>query len=485
MTASCLPRAHIVDSFLFGNGYASPEARRIFCDRRRLQRWLEVEVALAASQAELGIIPQAAAEALAASADLGRFDLGAIRADLATSSHSLIPLLRAWQALTPGEAGEWLHFGATTQDIQDTAQSLELRELCDLVDRDLVQIGRLLAALAAEHRATLMVGRTHGQQALPYTFGLKAAGWLDELTRNRERLAACRQRLLVAQLFAGVGTMASLGPQAEELLARFAGRLGLAVPATSWHAARDRSAELTAVLALVTGGLARIANEICQLARDEIGELAEPFHFGKIGSSTMPHKRNPETCEQIVVLARLVKSAAGVGFDTLVGEHERDYRAVRLEWAALAAAGLYASACTALSRQVLAGLTVDRERMAANARAAAERINSEALMFRLGTVLGKQTAHRLIYQAAMAAHDRGCSLAEALAQLPEVAGRFRREELGGDLRPEAALGQAAFLVDRLVAEAGRQLATLAQAPDRPCPLAGADGCCRLSDAQVF
>ena len=464
---TCPPRSHITDSRFFGQGYATEECRRIFCDLRRLQRWLDVEKALAQCQAELGIIPREAAARLAATARLDLLDLEAVRRGIAETGHSLVPLLREWQRIA-GEAGQFIHFGATTQDIQDTAQSLELAEVCGIVARDLDAIIALLADLSRRYRDLVMVGRTHGRQALPTTLGLKMAGWLDETLRNRERFAACRGRLLVCQLFGGVGTMDSLSERARELLVAFADRLGLAVPEACWHAARDRTAELTTVLALISGGLARIANEICQLAKDEIGELSEPFTTTKIGSSTMPHKRNPELCEQVVVLARLVKGAAGSGLDTLVNEHERDYRAVRLEWAALADAATHTCAALAIMRLVLGGLVVHEERIRANLERAAVKVSTEALMFLLGEKAGKQTAHQIIHQAAMRCTG-ACELVDELLAVPEVAAHFDRRTIEAAIDPEHHTGQAGAIVDALVARAH------SPRPDKeettpPCPL---------------
>jgi len=475
---TCPPyHSHITDSRFFGQGYGTDECRRIFCDLRRMQRWLDVERVLAECQAELGIIPAGAARRLSDTARLELIDLAATRQGIAETGHSLVPLLRQWQKAA-GEAGQFIHYGATTQDIQDTAQSLELAEVCLLVDRDLTAIRAALAGLASRHRDLVMVGRTHGRQALPTTLGLKIAGWLDETVRNSERFEACRERLLVCQLFGGVGTMDSLSPKADTLLELFAGRLGLRAPSACWHAARDRLAEFTCVLALICGGLARIANEICQLARDEIGELAEPFSTEKIGSSTMPHKKNPELCEQVVVLARLVKACAMSGLDGLVNEHERDYRAVRLEWAAVTDAALHASAALAITRRILAGLTVNCGNIKDNLGQAAVKVSTEALMFLLGERLGKQTAHHVIHQAAMRC-GRPDELVERLLADPAVASRFDRRAIESAIAPERHIGQAAALTDRIVERARRASLAPRKSPP-PCPLARAGGC-RFAD----
>ena len=346
-------RSHIVDSRFYRSGYSTEESRMIFCDFRRLQRWLDVEIALATSQATLGMIPLSAAEELAQTAQLTQLDLNEINSSIKSTGHSLIPLLSAWQKVTSPESAGYIHFGATTQDIQDTAQSIEIKEVLAIITRDLSSIIKELIDLARRTRSLVIVGRSHGQHALPTTLGLKVAVWLDEMIRNGERLRECKKRVLVSQLFGGVGTMAAFPGQSLELLSEFSKRLRLSTPRTAWHASRDRLAELLSFMAILAGGLGKIANEICQLARNEICELEEPFHFGKIGSSTMPHKRNPELCEQVVVLSKLIKNQASSGFDGLINEHERDYRAVRLEWVSIPESSLMLCSALSLVKSIL------------------------------------------------------------------------------------------------------------------------------------
>ncbi|MFA5719132.1 MAG: adenylosuccinate lyase family protein [Desulfobulbaceae bacterium] len=476
------PRSHIVDSRFYGGGYATMEARRLFCDLRRLQRWLDVEAALALSQAELGTIPAPAAREIAETARLDLLDQAAIRDDIARTGHSLIPLLNAWQQVVSPEAGRYIHYGATTQDIQDTAQSLEIKDVLAILERDAGRIIARLAALAGTHRDVVTIARTHGQQALPTTLGAKIAVWLDEMIRNGDRLRNCRHSVPVAQLFGGVGTMAAFDGHGIELLNRFSARLGLVPPLSAWHTSRDRLAELLAAMAIVAGTLGKIANEICQLSRDEIGELEEPFHMGKIGSTTMPHKRNPELCEQVVVLARLVRNKASLGFETLISEHERDYRAVRLEWAALTDASLYACGALSLMRTILDNLIVHEATIRRNVEQAAGLIATEALMFRLAEKMGKQAAHHLLYELSMEARNGGWSadrpFIDFLAGHPEVKDVFTRDELQMAIDPARHIGLAGELTDRVVQEAGAWLA--ANGDDlgaiTPCPLRDAGIC---------
>jgi adenylosuccinate lyase len=448
---------HIADSQLFGNGYSTSEARAIFSDKRRMQRWLDVEVALALSQGELGMIPADAAAALAKSARVENIDLAAVAADIASSGHGLVPLLRAWQRVSDSEAQQYVHFGATAQDIHDTAQALEMVEALDVIERDLKAVAALLARQAKDNRDVVAVGRTHGQQALPTTLGLKFAVWLDETLRNVERLHVCRRSVAVAQLFGGVGTMGAFGADGPVLLTKFAQRLELGVPAVCWHVSRDRVAEFLSLLALISGGLANIANEVLQLAKSEIGELAEPFQVGMLGSSTMPHKRNPEISERVVVLAKLVKHDAGLGFDALCNEHERDFRSVRVEWVAVTDAVMYTAAALAMMKHVLSGLEINYDRISANLRQAAPRICSEALMFLLSDRIGKVAAYQAVYDAALAEASKNRSLVDVLLDNKEVARHFDRKALDEATRPEEHLGAAASLVDGVVMRAERIL----------------------------
>jgi len=388
---SCDLNSHIVDSRFYRGAYTTEEARRVFCDKYRYQRWIEIEAAMASAQADLGIIPKWAAEALNEKAHIRYLDLEAIKEGIKTTSHSLLPLLRAWQGVCDDAAGEFIHFGATTQDIQDTAQVLEVRDILAIVERDLTAVIRQMIDLAQRYSGLVTIGRTHTQHALSMTLGLKLAVWLDELWRNYERLRQCKERVLVTQLFGGVGTMDAFGDKGFELLSQFSQRLRLEAPLTAWHASRDRGAEFLATMAMIAGTCAKIGNEIRCLARSETGELEEPCQMGKVGSSTMPHKRNPEMCEQVIVLARLIKANAGLGFEGMINEHERDYRAVRLEWVTITDTSLFVCGLLSLMKSILKGLIVHEDRIRENVDNAATLISTEALMFFLGETIGKQT----------------------------------------------------------------------------------------------
>jgi adenylosuccinate lyase len=474
-------RSHIVDSRFYRSGYSTEESRIIFCDFRRLQRWLDVEAALATSQATLGLIPLSAAEQLAQSAQLAQLDLNAMSSSIKNTGHSLIPLLSAWQKVTSPLSAGYIHYGATTQDIQDTAQSLEIKEVLAIIERDLRLIIKELIDLARRTRRLVMVGRSHGQHALPTTLGLKVAVWLDEMLRNGERLRECKKRVLVSQLFGGVGTMAAFQGQGFELLDEFSKRLGLAAPRTAWHTSRDRLAELLSFMAILGGGLGKIANEICQLARNEICELEEPFHIGKIGSTTMPHKRNPELCEQVVVLSKLIKNQASSGFDGLINEHERDYRSVRLEWVSIPEASLMLCSALRLVKSIVKNLIIHEEHIAANLERSACHVSTEALMFGLSNKTGKQKAHQLLYDLAMKAYSSNRPLQEVLEENQAITNLLSPDELSAMVKPENHIGAASKITEITITAAEEWLATTS--PGSPaeysCPLADKNEECTI------
>lgn len=477
--SQCSPAAHIVDSSFYSGGYSTPEVKKIFCDLYRYQRWLDVEAVLAEAEAELGLIPAEAAADLRASARVGLLDLEFIRQELKVTSHSLMPLLGALAQVCPENSRRYIHFGATTQDIQDTAQSLEIRDVLDIVRRDFMELVEILVGLSQRYSSLVTIGRSHTQHALPMTMGLKVAVWLDELMRSVERFEQLRPRVVVSQLFGGVGTMDAFGSRGFELLELFSRKLGLAVPAASWHASRDRISEFLNVTAIAAGSFARMADEIRCLARNETGEMEEPFHSGKIGSSTMPHKRNPEMCEQVVVLAKLIKTGALAGMDGLVNEHERDYRSVRLEWVAVADTSMFFCAILSMMKHILGNLVIHEERVQANVSRAAPYICSEALMFFIGTALGKDRAHKLIYQSAMTAADTGASFIDILMHMPEIKDTFSREDVEQVLHPENHTGMSEVIVNRVAEQAMESIESInpVMSEERMCPLRSPDGGC--------
>ncbi|MGE0715863.1 MAG: adenylosuccinate lyase [Alphaproteobacteria bacterium] len=445
--------ASVFDAILTRHLWSTDELRGIFDERNRIGKWFDFEAALALSQAELGIIPEAAAREIAEMASIDRIDLEAVAVEVRKTKHPLVPAIRALQRLCRPEHGEFVHFGPTTQDVIDTGTTLQLKEAHAVFLRDLKAIGVELARLAETYRTTAMAGRTHGVQALPITFGHKCAIWLAEAGRNWQRMAELEDRVFVGSMVGAVGTQASFGPQAAALEAMVMARLGLGVAEISWHPARDRPVEYAGVLGLVGGGLARIANEVFNLARNEVDELAEPFNEGKVGSSTMPHKRNPAVVENVVTLGRALRASVGIMQESLVQEHERDGAAYKVELKALPECCMIAGAMLAQMRFVLSGLEVNVDGMQRNLDLLGGLLLSERVMFALAERVGKQSAHELVYEAAMTAVAGRRPFTGVLMADRRIAAALPEAELASLLDPSGYVGMAPEIVDRVVAEA--------------------------------
>lgn len=442
--------AHLVDSVLYGHLWSTPELHLLLDDERRVQSWLEILASLAEAQAEVGLIPAEAALAIRKHADVGLLDLDQVAAQTRATGHSTLGLIRCLQDVLPDSAREWVYYGATVQDVSDTWTALIMREVANILDRDLARAEAAALLLAERHRDTIMCGRSHGQPGLPITFGFKAAVWVSELRRHRVRVAEGRQRWEVAQLGGALGTMEFWGDQALPLLDAFARNLGLAAPDVPWITARDRIAEFLGLLAMVTATLAKIGQEVYELQRPEIGELREPFTPGQVGSITMPHKRNPELSEHLVTLSRIVRANAAVAVEAMVQEHERDGRAWKTEWLVLPEACLLTGAALAAAGRLLDGLEVDTERMRANLDAWGGYVLSEPVMRALGDRIGKHSAHRLVYAATMVGQERGVGLKTALLADPLISEHLTPDEIERCLDPANALGAAPAFVDRVV-----------------------------------
>jgi adenylosuccinate lyase len=442
----------VFDSTLLKHMWSTAELRAVFNDETRVQKWYDYEAALALAQAELGVIPHAAAVEIAAKAKVENVDLEAIAAEIRRTKHPLVPALRALPAICQGAHGEYLHFGPTTQDVLDTGMMLQIKQAHAVFVRDLQVIGGVLYRLAERYKDTPMAGRTHAVQALPITFGHKCAIWLAETGRNYQRLTQLQDRMFVGSMVGAVGTQASFGDHAFELDRKVMARLGLGVADISWQPARDRLTEYVGVLGLIGGGLAKIANEIILLAHTEIDELAEPFNEGKVGSSTMPHKRNPSTCEGIVAVGRTLGHTVALMHDALMQEHERDASAWRFEWKALPEACLMTGAILAQIKDVLAGLEVHPDKMRRNLDALGGFLLSERVMFALADKLGKQSAHEAVYDAAMRGFAQGKTFEQALMANPQVKAALGTAELNSLLDPTTYVGLAPAIVERVLAE---------------------------------
>jgi adenylosuccinate lyase len=404
------------------------------------------------------MIPSAAAATISARAATFTWDPAELAAGIAHTFHPLVPAIRLFAAAC-GEAGAYVHWGATTQDIMDTGVILQLREALHLLSDDALALRAAWADLAAHYRDTPMPGRTHGQHAPPITFGFKVAVWVSELDRHLERLRDCAPRLLVGQLAGASGTLASFGPSGLEVQRLLLDDLGLGVPPIAWHTARDGLAEFVGLLGLICATLGKVALEVIHLQQTEVMELEEPFAMGKVGSSTMPHKRNPMICELIVALARIVRQDAALALDTMVQEHERDMGAWQAEWEYIPRACLLTASALAHSLRVARGLHVNPARMRANIDLTGGLALSEVIMLELGRHIGRQVAHEVVYEVCMQVAEQGGSFREALLAREEVRAHLSAAQIDGLLQPERYLGAAPDCVDRV----------LAHSPARPLP----------------
>ena len=449
---------HLTDSLIYQNSWGTPELRALFDDVPRTRSWLEILAALAETQAEFGLIPPEAAQAIATicrTVELDTAFFEEVREGFEATNHSTLGLIRALQRRCPGNSGEWLYYGATVQDITDTWTGLVLQRVREIVSRELKSIETNLSQLAAEHRDTVMAGRTHGQIGLPITFGFKAAIWAMEVRRHRRRLLDLASRINIGQLAGGVGSLSSLGPHALELQKSFMERLGLNTPPISWTTARDSLAEWFNLLALIASSGDKIGHEVYNLQRTEIGEVSEGFVTGTVGSITMPHKRNPEISEHLGTLARVIRHNASLIGESLVHDHERDGRSWKVEWAVLAETCLAAGKLLALMRILTGNLVVHADRMQANLEATRGFILSEAVMLALAERIGKQSAHTLVYETAMNAHTASRGLKEAILGNPQICAHLSAKEIETLFDYRQQTGHCGAMVDQVLAELGK------------------------------
>jgi 3-carboxy-cis,cis-muconate cycloisomerase len=446
--------AHVIDSIFFKDLFGSAEMRAVFDDLNLLQKWLDYEAALARAEAALGLVPAEAAAEITRKAQAANMDTTAIKQGIDKTVHPLVSVIWQLSELCEGEAGRYVHWGATTQDVMDTAIVLQIKEAIALFEMALDDLIGALAKLASEHRDTLMAGRTHGQQALPITFGFKAAVWLAEMRRHRARLAESKPRVLVGEFAGAAGTLASVSENGLAINARLMQELGLGVPEIAWHTARDNFAEFAGVIAMIVATLGKIAHEIIDLQKSEFGEVEEPFEMGKVGSSTMPHKRNPMLCESILTLARLTRRHATTAIDAMLHEHERDWSSFQMEWAYIPELCIMAHGALQLSLRVIGGLIVYPDNMLRNLEATHGALLAERVMLALGKHIGRQHAHDAVYEAAMYAFEHRVPLGEVLKQNPAITAYLSAETIDSLLDPAQYTGLAGAFVDRVLRGSG-------------------------------
>ena len=437
------------DSFYFKDRFSTGPMRAIWDDRATQQRWLDVEAALAEVEAELGLIPEEAAAEIAAAARIERMDLDAMKAAFDATWNPVVPLINELRKIISAEAARYVHWGATSKNIFDTGMVLQMKDAYELLLADLDAVADELADLADRYRDTVMAGRTHGQHAIPVTFGFKAAVWLDELQRQRERLAACRPRALVGEFGGAIGTFASLGEPGLELHDRLMERLGLGTAAIPVKTAGDRVAEFVMVLCMLSGTLGKIAQNIYNLQQTDIDEVTE-FTEGKVGSSAMPHKQNPVASGSVVFLGRLLRSNAHPALDYIHAEWEDDHRQGETAWKFLPEVCLLASAQLAVTRRLLSSLIVKPANMLRNLDRSGGLIMSESLTMALAGEMGADHAHELVGRLARQALEQDRSFRELASSHPQITAHLDVDEIARCLDYRSYLGMVPVLIDRVL-----------------------------------
>lgn len=436
-----------LDSALTGELLSDPDSRALFDDRAVLRAMLQVEAALARAQGRLGLIPAEAAARIAAVAEALDLPPEALAAGSASAGVPVPALVARLRRAVGGAAAEHVHFGATSQDIVDTALVLRLRDLLRLFDDRLRQLAALLAGLADRHRHTVMAGRTRTQQAVPVSFGLKAAGWLLPLVRQRQRLAELRPRLLLLQFGGAAGTLAALDGHGPAVARALADELGLGLPAMPWHAQRDGMAELASWLSLTAGLLGKLGQDAMLLAQSEVAELREGGE-DRGGSSTMPQKANPVSAEALVALARFAAGQVGPMHLALLHAHERDGAAWQLEWLALPPLAVATGTALRYAAALAEGLEVDAARMRANLEQSRGLLLAEAATFALAEHLGRVAAQDLVKAASREALAGDRHLMDLLAERTAAPVDWARLK-----DPAAYLGATDSFIDAALAEA--------------------------------
>lgn len=437
------------DSFYFRDRFGTAAMRAVWEDRQTQQRWLDVEAALAEAEAELGIVPVEAAEEIARSARMDAIDTSSMKAEFDATWNPVVPLVNALRKVISPEAGRYVHWGATSKNIFDTGLMLQIRDAWDLVLAEVDAVADSLARLADEHRDTVMAGRTHGQHAIPVTFGFKSAVWLDELHRQRTRLREARPRVLVGEFGGAVGTLASLGPVGLELEPLLMKKLGLGSAVIPVKTAGDRVAEFTLLLCMLSATLGKIAQNIYNLQQTDLDEVTE-FTEGKVGSSAMPHKQNPVASGSVVFLGRLLRSNATPALEYIHAEWEDDHRQGETAWKFVPEVCLLMSAQLHTLRRVLDGLIVKPDNMLRNLDRQQGLSCSEGLLMALAEPIGRARAHELIRTLSAEAITTGVAFTDIVSRDPVVNEHLSKDELDKALDLRSQTGLAGTFIDRVL-----------------------------------
>lgn len=434
--------------------FSTAAMQAVFCDRARLQAMLDYEAALARAEAAVGVIPPAAAVAIAAQCRAALYSIGELATATRLAGNPAIPLVKALTdrvARSDQTAARYVHWGASSQDVIDTGLVLQLRTALALLAGGLVELAAALAELAAAHRHTPLAARTLLQQAEPISFGLKAAGWLSAIERHRRRLQELRGRTQVLQFGGASGNLAGFGANGLDVAAALARDLSLVLPDLPWHTHRDRLAEVATTLGLLLGTLGKIARDLSLLMQTEVGEVAEPEAPGRGGSSALPHKHNPVGCGAVLAAALRAPGLVATMLAAMLQEHERGLGGWHAEWETLPQLCRLTAGALAHCQEVVGGLTVNRARMAANLTITGGQIHAAAVATALAASLGAPAARELVEKLSSDARTRGQSLQAVLARDPQVAAHLDTDALARLFAAAADAGLNDALIDRALA----------------------------------
>jgi len=440
----------ILDSAVFRDIFTTPAMRHVWSDENRVQKYLDFEAALARAQARLGIIPKNAAAEIVRHCEAKQIDMAKLKEATEKIGYPVLPVVQQLVALCKDGLGEWSHWGATTQDITDTAAIMQIREALDLIENEIDGIRDALATLAKKYRDTPMAGRSNLQQAVPITFGYKMATLLGAYERHKQRLDELRPRVLVGEFGGAAGTLSSLGKDGLKVQTELMKELKLGQPDISWHTVRDRIAEVGCFLGLVTGTCGKIAFDVKLLMQTEVEEVYEPFHQGRGSSSTMPQKRNPISSVYITAQTAMVKQLAAALLEAMVEDHERATGPWEIEWIALPEIFMLSAGALAQTRFVVEGLQVNEKRMRDNIGITKGLLMSEAVMMGLGAAIGRNRAHDVVYDICREVVKTGRPLVDLLAEDKEISKHASREQLEKMVDPTNYLGVAGEMVDRVL-----------------------------------
>jgi 3-carboxy-cis,cis-muconate cycloisomerase len=441
----------LIDSRIFQGIFSSDAMRHVWSDENRTQKYLDIERALAVVQGRLGLIPQHAADEIVSHCTLDQIDMDKLRQQTERIGYPILGVVSQLNALCRDKLGEYCHWGATTQDITDTATVLQIREGLDLVEKDLTAIAEAMARLARQHRLTPMIGRSNLQQAIPVTFGYKMAGLLSAVQRHQERLAQLRERVLVGEFAGAAGTLASLETGAMQTQAGLCQELGLKQPVIAWHTIRDNIAEVGTFLGLLGGTLGKLSMDVKLMMQTEVGEVYEPFAHGRGSSSTMPQKRNPISSCYVHAAISVVRQHSAALMDAMVADHERSTGPWEIEWIVLPEAFCLMAGALKQSLFVLEGLEVDAKAMRRNIDLTHGLVMSEAVMMGLGPYIGREVAHDLVYDICREAVKQQRPLLDLLCENAEISKHLDRVALARLCDPANYLGQSGVMVDRVLA----------------------------------